>query len=80
MVFTYFFPPSFPLTQQHLVIFNCVLFLLAHFQVGKELFKSIIFYVHTFGVLMALDNPVTLLLCPGEILSSDLLLLSDALA
>lgn len=80
MVFTYFFPPSFLLTQQHLVIFNCVLFLLAHFQVVKKLFKSIIFYVHTFGVLMALDNPVTLLLCPGDILSSDLFLLSDALA
>lgn len=47
---------------------------------GKKLFKSIIFYVHTFGVLMALDNPVTLLLCPGDILSSDLFLLSDALA
>lgn len=61
MVFTYFFPPSFPLTQQHLVIFNCVLFLLAHFQVGKKLFKSIIFYVHTFGVLMALT--IQLLSC-----------------
>lgn len=57
-----------------------MLFLLAHFQVGKELFESIIFCVHTFGVLMALGNPATLLLGPGEILSSDLLLLSDALA